>query len=270
MNPSESEASNPPTGKAAATPSAVDYERGTLRGWPRSLVRWLLLQAIRPFVKLTLVGLEHVPARAPFLFVANHLHNADPVLLEIALNRPIHFMAKQELFRNPVLAWFIRRLGTFPVDRGRPDRAAIRHAEALLANGIPVGMFPEGTRSTTGALQPAFPGAGLIAVRSRAEILPASIVGTERLFSNQPQDDHDPGSVRSRFRRPRVTIRFGSPVVLQMPDDGARLSAAAATDLMMQEIAQLLPDEYQGVYRQSPAVSTPATPNPTGDDHIAR
>jgi 1-acyl-sn-glycerol-3-phosphate acyltransferase len=216
------------------------------------VIRWALLQALRPFIKLTIIGLENVPPRASFLFVANHLNNADPILLEIAVPRPVHFMAKQELFRNPVLAWLIRRTGTFPVDRGRPDRSAIRHAEALLANGVAVGMFPEGTRSTTGSMQSAFPGAGLIAIRANVDILPAAITGTEQLSLRRPTGHgHDDGA-KSPFQRPHVTIRFGSPVKLGAPEDGSRLNAAAATEAMMIEIAQLLPEHYQGFYRTNP------------------
>lgn len=255
--PIERESPSRPAGPSAPT---VDYERGTLRGWPRAVLRWGLLQAIRPFIKLTIVGLGNVPSKASFLFVANHLHNADPILLELALKRPVHFMAKQELFRNPILGWLIRRMGAFPVDRGRPDRSSIRHAEALLANGVPVGMFPEGTRSTTGALQSAFPGAGLIAVRSNVDILPAAITGTEQLSRKRRKGRQPPGGARWPLQRPQVTIRFGAPVALKAPDDNSRLNAAAATEAMMYEIVRLLPDQYHGVYAATTKPADPGTP----------
>jgi 1-acyl-sn-glycerol-3-phosphate acyltransferase len=244
-----------PSGSPPPSQPPADYERGTLRGWPRTVIRWLLLQAMRPFLDLTIIGLENVPPRGPFLFVANHLHNADPILLEIALKRPVHFMAKKELFRNRILGWLIRRFGTFPVDRGRPDRAAIRHAEALLAHGVAVGMFPEGTRSTTGALQRAFPGAGLIAVRTQVPIVPAAITGTEQLSWRRPRVQDGQDDANGRVRRPRVTIRFGEPVTLEPPDNDSRLGAAAATELMMQEIVKLLPAQYRGVYGSETAAS---------------
>lgn len=248
--------------RAPASPPQppVDYERGTLRGWPRTVVRWLLLQVMRPFLDLTIIGLDNVPSRGPFLFVANHLHNADPILLEIALTRPVHFMAKKELFRNRILGWAIRRFGTFPVDRGRPDRAAIRHAEALLAQGVAVGMFPEGTRSTTGALQRAFPGAGLIAVRTQVPILPAVITGTEQISRKRRRGHDGEDDTTRRFRRPQVTIRFSKPMTLAPPEDDSRLGAAAATELMMQEIVRLLPEQYRGVYGSATGSSEPESP----------
>lgn len=233
---------------AGHPPGQIDYRRGTLRGWPRVVVRRLLLLALRPFLQLTIEGLENVPASGPLLVVANHAHNADPILLEMAITRPLHFMAKQELFRNPLLAWGLRRAGAFPVDRGRPDRAAIRHAEALLAQGIAVGMFPEGTRSKSGKLQPAFPGAGLIAVRSGAPILPATIVGTERPSLRLANTASKTGAGGTVQRRHQVTIRFGVPFALPTATDGSRINAAVATELMMTELARLLPAAYRGVY----------------------
>ncbi|MDQ3653695.1 MAG: 1-acyl-sn-glycerol-3-phosphate acyltransferase [Chloroflexota bacterium] len=228
--------------------ASEDYHRGTLRGWPRAVVRWFLLQAIRPFIKLTIDGLESVPRSGSFLFIANHLHNADPILLETAITRPVHFMAKKELFRSRLLASGLRLVGAFPVDRGRPDRAAIRRAEALLSHGIAVGMFPEGTRSKTGQLQPAFPGAGLIAVRSGMLILPACIAGTERLPLNGLKAQGRLTVAGPPFRRHEVTIRFGAPFALADDPAGGRMSAARATEQMMIEIARLLPEPYRGMY----------------------
>jgi 1-acyl-sn-glycerol-3-phosphate acyltransferase len=208
----------------------------------------LLLQLIRPFIKLRIERLDLVPTTKSFLVVANHLHNADPILLELALPRSVHLMAKRELFANPALGWLVRRFGTFPVERGRPDRKAIRHAETLLANGIPVGMFPEGTRSKTGTLQSGFPGAGLVALRSDATILPAAIFGTEALPFNGVRPLRTPIQRRSKWRRHQVTIRFGTPFTVPTELAGARVSASDATKIVMGELARLLPAAYRGVY----------------------
>lgn len=224
------------------------YLRGTLHGWPRVVVRWLILLIIRPFINLTINGLENVPDQRAFLFIANHLHNADPILLEAAITRPVHFMAKRELFRNRLLGRAARFVGAFPVDRGRPDRAAIRRAEALLASGIAVGMFPEGTRSPTHGLQRGFAGAGMIALRTAIPVLPATITGTESLpFSG----GKTAARIRPRsapFGRHLIVIEFGQPFLLPTEVDGRRVNAAAATELMMLEVARLLPRSYRGVY----------------------
>jgi 1-acyl-sn-glycerol-3-phosphate acyltransferase len=206
------------------------------------------LVLLSPLLKLSVEGLEHVPRSGPVLVVANHLHNADPVLLSVAFPRPLHFMAKRELFSVPIVAPIIRAVGAFPIDRGKADRTALRRAEQTLGQGIAVGMFPEGTRSRTGTLSRAHPGAALIALRSGAPVLPAVIVGSERLPGN---------GIRSRLRRgergdgPRrwgVSIRFGQPVVLTRDHASGRAGADVATERMMVELARLLPPEYRGDY----------------------
>ncbi len=205
-----------------------DLTNGTLRGRPRTVVRAGLIGLAKPLVRLRIEGLENVPASGPVLVAANHLHNADPILLAMAFPRVLYFMAKRELFGNAAFGGLIRWAGAFPVDRGKADRAAIRYAETLLAEGHAVAMFPEGTRSRTGRLGPGQPGAGLILLRSGAPLLPAAITGTDKL----------PGG-------PGATIRFGAPRVI-LPDAGtSRLSSQDATERIMAAIAELLPGSYR-------------------------
>lgn len=205
-----------------------DPARGTLRGRPRIVVRAGLIGMAKPLVRLRIGGLENVPAEGPVLVAANHLHNADPVLLAMAFPRVLYFMAKRELFGNAALGGIIRWAGAFPVDRGKADRAAIRHAEALLADGHAVAMFPEGTRSRTGRLGSGQPGAGLILLRSGVPLVPAAITGTDRL----------PGG-------PGVTIRFGEPRMILPADASRRMTSVETTERIMTAIAELLPDSYR-------------------------
>ncbi|HEU0114802.1 MAG TPA: lysophospholipid acyltransferase family protein [Thermomicrobiales bacterium] len=220
---------------------------------PRWLTRALALPLLAATIRFRIVGLEHVPASGPLLVAANHLHNADPLLLGLAMPRPIHFMAKRELFANPVLGWLLRRADAFPVDRGRADRGAIRAAEDRLQRGFAVGVFPEGTRSETGWLQPAHPGVGLLALRSGAPILPVAISGTERLPFNgtkgRPSRD---GCIGASLR---VELRFGPPFTLPAEIAGRRVSSREATDEIMETIGRLLPDAYR---RSGPDAETTA------------
>lgn len=149
-------------------------------------------------------GLEHVPREGPALVVANHLSFLDPPLLGAALERPVHFMAKQELFRYRPIAFFLRRLNAFPVKRGKPDRAAIREALSVLEDGKLLAMFPEGTRSRTGELLPGQSGVAMLALRSRAPVIPVGIVGTSRVDRRK----YPPRG------RPRIALHFGEAVPL--------------------------------------------------------
>ena len=140
----------------------------------RLMVRILLLLLTRWQVK----GRENIPNQGPVLVVANHLSLADPPLLGVSLGRKAIFMAKKELFRFRFIGYFIGGFGAFPVHRGQLDRKALRQAGQVLAQGLALVMFPEGMRSRSGRLRPAFPGSALIALRSGVPILPVGITGT--------------------------------------------------------------------------------------------
>ena len=240
---------------------------GTLRGRPFRVVRRILLALLVPILRLRIEGLEHVPKTGPVLVVANHLHNTDPVLVSVAFPRPLHYMAKQELFRIPVISAIIRRVGAFPVDRQKADRAAIRRAEATLRHGIAVGMFPEGTRSVTRALKRALPGAAMLALRSGAPVVPVAITGTERLPGNGAKARRRDGAPEPRPGHRGVRIRFGPPFTIPRDLDGEKLSLDAAADLLMAEIARMLPPDYRGVYAE--AALSNASPS-VGQDSAAR
>lgn len=221
-----------------------DLRQGTLQGRAFSMIRYILKVIFRLSLGYRVAGEELVPRDGPMLLVANHLHNSDPIFAAVSCPRPVHFMAKRELFAIPVVRQVIRGVGAFPVDRGRADRVAIRRAQATLEQGIALGMFPEGTRSRTGALKEGLPGAGMIALRSGAPIVPMAIIGSERLPGNRLE------ACLGRFRR-GVDVRMGAPFQLEMPDDGSRLTAGQATEQIMRAIAALLPEQYRGMYGES-------------------
>lgn len=222
--------------RTAEIPPLPDIRQGTLHGRPRRLVRALLLLVAKLLIGLKVEGLHHVPDNGPVLVVTNHRHNADPVLLAIAFPRALYFMAKSELFGNRYLGTLIRFAGAFPVERQTADRKAIRYAGRVLAQGEAVAMFPEGTRSLTGRLGVGQPGAGLIALMSKAPILPVAIAGTETLPGNGLASSPPSGRMRG------ATIRFGAPFLLPATSSTGRVTSQEATDAMMAAVAALLPD----------------------------
>ncbi len=202
----------------------------TITGWLVSLVGGA-----------TIEGDEHMPDGA-YILVSNHCSLADPPILGWALGRRhgrvVHFMAKDEMRRWPVIGWLAAQSGTFFVRRGEGDRASQRIALATLAAGEPIAIFPEGTRSRDGQLSEAKGGATLLAMRSGAPLLPVGIAGSQRLF---------PGRARIP-KRSHMTIRIGEPFTLEHQPDGRldRTALAAGTDRIMREIAALLPPRQRG------------------------
>jgi 1-acyl-sn-glycerol-3-phosphate acyltransferase len=227
-----------------------DLMQGKLKGRAFKVARFSLKGLTRVLIGMKVIGEEHVPREGGVLVVSNHLHNADPVLVCIAIPRPLHYMAKKELMPIPVIGRVIRFSGAFPVDRGKADRNAIRMAGERLTQGIAVGMFPEGTRSVSRTIERALPGAGLIALRGNVPILPVAITGSEDLPFNGSKQG------KGQFRRPRVTIRIGEPFMLEPGADGKRMSPDAAIDLAMAKVAEMLPESYRGIYATGATISS--------------
>src|SRR5437867_1486686 len=148
--------------------------------WFYRFAIWFSRLLLDLFSRWSVSGLEHVPPEGALLVTSNHQNNVDPPILVAMIPRVLHCMAKQEMFVGPV-GFLSRWYGAFPVRRGTPDRQAIRTALDHLAAGRCVGIFPEGTRSRTGALIEAHTGAGLLALRSGAPVLPVAIAGTAHI-----------------------------------------------------------------------------------------
>jgi len=120
-------------------------------------------------------GKRNRPPNGPVIVVANHISALDPPLLGSIMNRPVHFMAKEELLKNPITKWFLLKIGVIPVKRGKADRKALLSSLKLLKENRVFGIFPEGTRHKPGKLGKAKPGTVLIALKSKSPILPIGI-----------------------------------------------------------------------------------------------
>lgn len=140
---------------------------------------WFLMLLLGP---LRVKGRRNVPQTGGLLILSNHLADIDPPIVQIACKRSIHFMAKSELFEMPVLKHLIRWFHAFPVKRGEPDRAAIKHAISLLHSGEAVCIFPEGELSEKGTLLPLLPGSALIVRKADVPVVCVGLRNTNRVM----------------------------------------------------------------------------------------
>jgi 1-acyl-sn-glycerol-3-phosphate acyltransferase len=190
------------------------------------------------------VGLENLPRSGAVILVANHYTLADPLVAGFAtcwrIGRVVHMVSKVEVRGWPLIGWLGTQGGVIYVNRQVGDLGAQRKALAVLAAGRALLIFPEGTRSPSGALIAARNGAALLAMRSGAPIVPLAITGTEGMLS-----------WRAVFGpRPRATVRIGQPFSLSHRPDGPidRVELVEGTTRLMREVAALLPPAQRGVH----------------------
>ena len=151
---------------------------------------------VKAMFRYKVVGKENLPEGGGYIIACNHVTALDPVyLVSSVFPKPVHFMAKIELFKNPVARWFLTGMNAFPINRAGFDATSIHFAEALVAQGDVLGIFPEGTRSKTLEPQRGKGGVALIAQATCADVVPLSIY-----FSEKPH-----------FRS-RLTVRIGKPI----------------------------------------------------------
>lgn len=186
----------------------------------------LLVRAFLLLLGMKVEGAEHLPAEGPVIVAANHVSNWDPVAVAVSFKRPVHFMAKSELFQNRFLGNLLRKLHAFPVKRGSADRGAIRNALAILDNGEVLGIFPEGARNKTGQDMKAQSGVAMLALKSGTSVVPVACIGTNR---NLP----------CGWFRPFV-VRVGEPIPIEKT---ARVNSALMDEVsveIMTKITELL------------------------------
>ena len=218
-----------------------------------AVLRRAVLGVLRVVFRLQTLGVENVPVEGPVLLAANHVSFLDPAAVGAAIHRPLHFMAKTELFRVPLLGGLIRRLNAHPVDRSGSDAAALRVAVGLLRRGCALVVFPEGTRGRDDRLRPARAGAGMLATLGEAPVVPVYVAGTGRALPR--------GAVLPRPTR--ITVAYGAP--LRFDSGRGRERYQARSDEIMAAIGRLKA-EVEGTAH----AAVPAAGNSDHTDRRAR
>lgn len=148
---------------------------------------------VRILFRVKVIGKDNIPKNGRIIVCANHESLLDPVIIGILFPRPIHFMAKKELFKNKFLNIIITALGAFPVNRKSADLSAIRTSIDILRKEKVLGIFPEGKRIIEENIENAKPGIALITIKAKSPIVPVLIQSKYKIFS-------------------KLTIKIGSPI----------------------------------------------------------
>jgi 1-acyl-sn-glycerol-3-phosphate acyltransferase len=180
----------------------IDPDRPT-RFWKTC---WMVARFVAiVFFDLKTYGAKHVPRTGGALLLTNHQSYLDPVMFGVNLPRSLSYLAKSELFRNPVFRWLISNLHAFPVRQGRGDKAAIEETIRRLREGHLLNVYPEGSRTENGEIGPIQRGVALVLKRASVPIVPAVIDGS---FQAWPKGEQI-------FRSRPVRVLYGKPILVE-------------------------------------------------------
>lgn len=221
-------------------------------------------RVLRLLCRPTVEGLENVPDTGGFIVASNHLSFLDSVLMQGIFPRAVSFFAKAEYFTQPGLRgrgmrFFFESFGSVPVDRDRQSGAveALYGLTSIINAGHGVGIYPEGTRSRDGRLYRGKNGVGWLALATGAPVVPVGLRGTEKL---QPPDTN-------KMRPARFEMRVGAPLHFdKLGEKHSMKPRKAATNAVMDAIAELSGQDRVDAYNNRPADDDPQTGGAAGAD----
>src|SRR6266851_7508284 len=172
---------------------------------------------------------ERVPSEGPVILASNHASFLDPPLVGAGLKRGINYLARENLFRFPVMGWVLRNWQVVPVDREGGGARGLKAILDRLLDGGAIILFPEGTRTRDGRLQPARSGIGLTVIKSEAPVVPVRVFGTYEAWGRQV-----------KIPRPhRVAVKYGQPMGFEQ----LRAEAKECSKTRIKEIYQQVAEE---------------------------
>ena len=188
----------------------------------RKFIKLMFRFYYKVFFGVKIHGLENLPNEKSYLICSNHLDARDPFVIGSALNPQISILAKKELFKNKVVAWFIALNGAIPVDREANDISAIKAALKILKGGNVMMLFPEGTRNRTNVPLEAKPGVAMIAVKAKVPIVPISFISDYKHFKAMHIIINEPIYLDEYFDQRMTTEKYQmiSQEILDKIDEG--------------------------------------------------
>jgi len=168
---------------------------------------------------------QKVPQEGAIVLASNHASYLDPVAVGIAAYpRRVNWVGKKELFSIPVLGWFLRSVGVFPVNRLGVSKEVLKKSIDILNQGKALIIFPQGTRVKDGVAENQYNGASYLATKTGAKVVPVAVIGSDKVIPE--------GKKLPRF--PKITVKVGHEITVQKSADKQQLSVL--TDKIMKEI----------------------------------
>jgi 1-acyl-sn-glycerol-3-phosphate acyltransferase len=195
---------------------------------PVYFIGWSFYRALfATYFRWRVYNPERVPLQGPVILAANHASFLDPPLVGSGLKRDINYLARKSLFRYPGVGWILRAVNAVPVDRDGGGAAGLKAIMDRLRDGGGIILFPEGTRTADGKLQPARSGIGLTVIKSSAPVVPVRVFGTYEAWGRQVG-----------FPRPqRVAIKYGEPMYFEQLRSEAKNCSKPRLKEIYQEVA---------------------------------
>ena len=200
---------------------------------------WIFFRAVYTFYfGWRVCNPERVPLKGPVILASNHASFLDPPLVGAGIKRGINYLARESLFRFPVLGWILHQWQVVPVDREGGGAKGLRAILDRLLTGGAIILFPEGTRTRDGRLQPARSGIGLTVIKSAAPVVPVRVFGTFEAY-NRTMSFPRPGR--------KVVVKYGTPMLFENLRAEARICSKQRLKQIYQEVADQIMSAIAGL-----------------------